>query len=180
MRQQSVACRRLERDEFVQSEKRALCGAFLSILALIGAAILAVLSLPPSGILGLEPDLGLVEEHPMPVALAVGDLERDAPEQSFATGGPEFSYADASHRRNASKVTESGRTPFARMLASVIGGPRKSKRGKPEISWGRPYHGVCSLYDKGDYYITESQQREHESAVPRGTTVASPQRSRNF
>ena len=95
MRQQSVACRRLERDEFVQSEKRALCGAFLFILALIGAAILAVLSLPPSGILGLEPDLGLVEEHPMPVPLAVGDLERDAPEQSFATGGPEFSYAYA-------------------------------------------------------------------------------------
>jgi hypothetical protein len=89
MRQRSVACHLLEMDEFVQSEKRALCVAFLLILSVIGAAILEVLSLPPSGILGAEP------EHLMSVALAAGDLERDAPEQSFATGGPEFSYADA-------------------------------------------------------------------------------------
>jgi hypothetical protein len=89
MRQRSVAYHLLARDEFVQSEKRVLCGAFLLILAVIGAAILVVLSLPPSGILGPEP------EHLMPVALAAGDLERDAPKQSFATSGPEFSYAYA-------------------------------------------------------------------------------------
>jgi hypothetical protein len=87
MRQRSVARHLLGTDEFVQSEKRALCVAFLLILAVIGAAILDVLLLPPSGILGPEP------EHLMPVALAAGDLERDAPEQSFANGGPEFSYA---------------------------------------------------------------------------------------
>ena len=95
MGQQSGACRLLERDEFVQSDKRALYGAFLLILALIAAAILAVLSLPPGGILGPEPDLRLPEQHLMPAALAAGELERDAPEPSFSIGGPEFSYAYA-------------------------------------------------------------------------------------
>jgi hypothetical protein len=95
MRQQSVARHLLARDEFVQSEKRALCGAFLLILALIAAAILAVLSLPPIVILRPEPDLGLGEQQLTPVTLAAGDVERDAPEQGFATGGPEFSYAYA-------------------------------------------------------------------------------------
>jgi hypothetical protein len=95
MRQQSVTDRLLERDEFVQSGKRALCRAFLSILALIAAAMLAVLLPPPSGRRGPELDRRFLQQQLMPVVLAAGELERDAPEPSFATGGPEFSQAYA-------------------------------------------------------------------------------------
>jgi hypothetical protein len=95
MRQQSVAYRLLERNELVQSGKRALCGAFLLSLALIAAAILAVLSLAPSGTLGSEPDLRLFERDRVSVALAAAELERDAPEASFAIPGPEFRFANA-------------------------------------------------------------------------------------
>src|SRR5260370_24171100 len=95
MRQQNVACRPLERNELFRRGKWALCGTCLLSLALIAAAILAVLSLPPSGILGPEPDRRLIERLRMPIALAAGELERDAPEPSFAIPGPEFSRADA-------------------------------------------------------------------------------------
>src|SRR5260370_37690825 len=95
MRQQNVACRPLERNELFRRGKWALCGTCLLSLALIVAAILAVLSLPPSCILGPEPDRRLIERLRMPVALAPGELERDAPEPSFAMPGPEFSRADA-------------------------------------------------------------------------------------
>jgi hypothetical protein len=95
MRQRTISSRLLERNELFQSGKRALCGAFLLSLALIAAAILALLSLPPSGTLGPEPDLRFIERLPTPVALAAGELERDAPEASFAVRGPGLSLAYA-------------------------------------------------------------------------------------
>jgi hypothetical protein len=95
MRQQAISSRLLERNELFQSGKRTLCIAFLSSLALIAAAILALLSLPPSGTLGPEPDLRLIERLSTPVALAAGDLERDAPEASLAIHGPGLSLAYA-------------------------------------------------------------------------------------
>jgi hypothetical protein len=93
MRQQSDTYRLLESDEFVRSGKRALCRAFLLILALIAAAMLAVLLPPPSRRLG--PELDLLQQQLMPVVLAAGERERDAPEPGFATGGPECSQAYA-------------------------------------------------------------------------------------
>src|ERR1700731_382989 len=93
MRHQSVTYRLLERDEFIQRGKRALCRAFLLILALIAAAMLAVLLPPASGRPG--PELHLLQQQRMPVALGPGQLERDPPEPSFATGGPKVSQASA-------------------------------------------------------------------------------------
>jgi hypothetical protein len=93
MRQQSVTYRLLESDEFVQSGKRSLCRAFLLILALIAAAMLAVLLPPPSGRLG--PELDLLQQQLMPVVLAAGEPEGDAPEPSFAIRAPGFSFAYA-------------------------------------------------------------------------------------
>jgi hypothetical protein len=84
-----------ERNEFIQSGKRALCGAVLFTLALIVGAILAVLSLPPSSMPGPEPDLRLPDRDLMPVALAASASKRDAPEPSVAIGGPGLSLAYA-------------------------------------------------------------------------------------
>jgi hypothetical protein len=95
MRQQTFSSRLLERTELFQSGKQALCGAFLLSLALIAAAILALLSLHPSGSFGPEPDLRLIERLPTPVALVASELERDAPEASFAIRGTGLSLAYA-------------------------------------------------------------------------------------
>ena len=93
MRQQSVACRLLERNELLERGKRALCGAFLSILALIVAAILAVLSLPPSRALSPERDLRPLEPRAVPVTLAADQPERVALEPTFPISGPGSSLA---------------------------------------------------------------------------------------
>jgi hypothetical protein len=83
----------LETDELVQSDKRALCFAFLLLFALIAAAILAVLSVPSNGALGPEPDPRLIEQLRTAVALAAVEPERDAPEAGSAIDGPGFSFA---------------------------------------------------------------------------------------
>jgi len=95
MRQQSVACRLLERNELLERGKQALCGAFLSILALIVAAILAVLSLPPSRMLSPERDRRPLGPHDVLVTRVTDEPERAAPESNFAISGPAFSLAYA-------------------------------------------------------------------------------------
>jgi hypothetical protein len=131
MRQQNLTHRLLESDEFVQHGKRALCRAFLLILALIGAAMLAVLLPPPSGRLG--PELDLLQRQPMPVVLAASELGGDVPEPSFAIRGPGFSFAyaptevqTARGSRAGTGVASSKRVHFQqRSLAAKLAGHRK-------------------------------------------------------
>src|SRR5260370_37391200 len=138
MRQQNVACRPLERNELFRRGKWALCGTCLLSLALIVAAILAVLSLPPSGILGPEPDRRLIERLRMPIALAAGELERDAPEPSFAIPGPEFS------RAYALTIRQEGQPMRGPMAGPAVASTNASMSAFSPIRGGKkkPHDGV--------------------------------------
>jgi hypothetical protein len=93
MKERSATRPLLERNELVPKE-RALCVAFLLSLALIAAALLTVLSVPPkSDALGPEPDIRVNERFRTQVALAAVEPERNALEAVSAIGGPALSLA---------------------------------------------------------------------------------------
>jgi hypothetical protein len=154
MGQQTISSRLLERNELFQSGKRALCGVFILSLAFIAAAILALLSLPPSGKLGPEPDLRFIERLPTPVAFAAGEPERDAPEASLSSRGPGLNLAYAPTIR---PVLQTMRGPKARTSVAL------SKR--VHVQQGAPGAKLASHRKRAHAVVAHIGERHRRAAV---------------